>query len=344
MIPKLVRFSDLPTELALLIFKYAAQPTFAQPETYATKNPYSSAISLSCVSKFVRRIVLPEILHTVLLPEDRHIAAFERALRMQKTYIDQEQQDLIFDYTSCVRRIWIGEIRMLLSTPNDPFGPDCDVLDATLLAPLILAVPSLAIDCTSLNILSVCLAQACNPHLGFNLDDRNSPLPWNTKSLTLSGDFFLYQWQGFIAGIRGYSFIASIPHFTSLYSSIFPHYQRFYREPPEGMESQDSGTYTVPFLMARAPFKKLETFSVVIPSSANDTEVELVTLPASSGLLPEPLTLEEIKSYVGTPTGLLPSSSLPVSCSRQLCLHCLDCEKMWVCGYEGPGPLTQVSA
>lgn len=343
MIPKLVRFSDLPTELAILILKYAAQPTFAQPETYATKNPYSSAISLSCVSKLVRRIVLPEILHTVLLPKQRHVVAFERALRMQKTYIDQEQQDLIFDYTSCVRRVWIGYIRMLLSSPNDPFEPDWDVLDTTLLAPVILAVPSLAINCDSVSLLSVCLAQACKPHLGFNLDDRNSPLPWNTKSFTLSGGF-LGHWRGFMSTIPVYSFLASISHFTSLYSSMRPHYEHFYGEPADEMESQDSENYTVPFLMARAPFKKLQTFSIITWSSANDTEVELVTFPASSGLLPEPLTLEEIKSYAGFPTGLLPSFPLPVSCSRELCTHCLDCEKMWVCGYEGPGPLTQVSA
>ncbi|KAG2335970.1 hypothetical protein BDR05DRAFT_180085 [Suillus weaverae] len=74
--PQFMRFSDLPTELALLIFKYAAQTTFAQHTPYTTRNPYSSALSLSRVSKIVRRTVLSEILHTVLLPEARQRHSF----------------------------------------------------------------------------------------------------------------------------------------------------------------------------------------------------------------------------------------------------------------------------
>ncbi|KAG2757044.1 hypothetical protein P692DRAFT_201378656 [Suillus brevipes Sb2] len=160
MMPQSTRISDLPTELALVIFKLAAQPNFAQPDTYATKHPYSSALSLSRVSTFVRRTVLPDLLHTVLLAEARHVEAFIRALRMQKTYVDNQQDDLSLDYTSCVHRMWIGECRRLLRDPDAPFissvtpsvaEPDSES-DVSLLAPVILAVPSLAIEFVSLDI------------------------------------------------------------------------------------------------------------------------------------------------------------------------------------------------
>ncbi|KAG1830930.1 hypothetical protein DFJ58DRAFT_639360, partial [Suillus subalutaceus] len=96
------RFSDLPTELALLILKYAAQPTFAPHAPYTIKNPYSSTLSLSRVSKIVRRTVMPEILHMVLLAEPRQVTAFICALRMQQTYVDQQQHDLSLNYAACV--------------------------------------------------------------------------------------------------------------------------------------------------------------------------------------------------------------------------------------------------
>jgi len=103
------RFNDLPTELALVVFKHVAQPPFAQYVPYP-RHPYSSALSLCQVSKDIRRAVLPELLHTVLLLTARHLLAFVRALRMQKTYIDQ-QHDLAFDYAPCVHRMSIGEFR-----------------------------------------------------------------------------------------------------------------------------------------------------------------------------------------------------------------------------------------
>ncbi|KAG1794116.1 uncharacterized protein HD556DRAFT_440204, partial [Suillus plorans] len=94
------RFNDLPTELALIIFKHAAQPPFVQHAPY-TRDLYSSALSLCRVSKIVRCAVLPELLHTVLLSTARQLLAFIWALHMQKKYIDQ-QHDLAFDYASCV--------------------------------------------------------------------------------------------------------------------------------------------------------------------------------------------------------------------------------------------------
>ncbi|KAG1808643.1 uncharacterized protein BJ212DRAFT_641872 [Suillus subaureus] len=354
-------FSDLPTELALLIFKYAARPNFAQPDTHTPKNPYSSALSLSYVSKVVRRTVLPELLYTVSLPEARHVAAFILALRTQKKYVDR---DLSLDYASCVHRMWIGECRGPLRDSNAPFitnftpsaaEPDSEP-DVSLLAPVILAVPSLAIEFVSLDILLGCLKYVCNSDVDLNVDHINSPLPWSTKSLTLSGSIS-FRWWSFMGTIHGYTFLTSIQHLTLLSSdTCYETHQHFAGDCANDIEPQDSEPYTVPFWMARAPFKKLQTFSRLIPhreqvvaecvpaSSAKAIWVELITFPAS--LLPDHWTLQEIKTFMETQAqvGSIPSIPLPVSCSRRLCVLCLDREKIWAYGCEGPGPLVQASA
>ncbi|KAG2050939.1 hypothetical protein BDR06DRAFT_1010879 [Suillus hirtellus] len=158
--PTSFRFNDLPTELALIIFKHAAQPPFAQYAPF-TQDPYSSALSLCQVSKIVRRAALPEILHTVLLSTTHDLLAFVRALRMQKTYMDQ-QHDLAFDYAPCVHTMSIGHFRgPLRSSPNSYFSvliPELEgEIDISLLAPVILGVSSLAISFRNLNFLSKCL-------------------------------------------------------------------------------------------------------------------------------------------------------------------------------------------
>ncbi|KAG2042569.1 hypothetical protein BDR03DRAFT_565295 [Suillus americanus] len=157
------------------------RPDFAQPDTYTAKYPCSFALSLSCVSKVVRRTVLPELLHTVLLPEARHVAAVILALRMQKKYIDR---DLSLDYASCVHRMWIGECRGPLRDQNAPFisnftssGAEPDSVRCYLLAPVILAAPSLAIEFVSLDIPLGCLNYVCNSGVDLNVDHRKSPLP-----------------------------------------------------------------------------------------------------------------------------------------------------------------------
>ncbi|KAG1907807.1 uncharacterized protein F5891DRAFT_1180834 [Suillus fuscotomentosus] len=332
------RFSDLPTELALIIFKYAAQPDFTQPNTWLAKNSYSSALALSLVSKIVRRTVLPELLHTVLLPEARHVAAFIQALRMQKTYVDQQQHDLSLDYTSHVHRMWFGYVYRPLSNPQPTFisssipsatKPDLES-DVSLLAPVILAVPSLAIECASLYILSDCLKYACNSDVDLNVDHKDSPLPWSTKSLTLSGDVTASPWWPFIGTIHGYTFLTSIQHLTLLAPS----------------------PYEVPSWMARAPFKQLQTFSMLISHgeppvaesaptcSATTTRVELVTFPAS--LLPDHWTFKEIRAYIENGVGTMPTVPLPVPRSGKLCTLCLDCQSIWANGCEGPGQMVQV--
>ncbi|KAG2343979.1 hypothetical protein BDR05DRAFT_208768 [Suillus weaverae] len=359
--PQFMRFSDLPVELALLIFKYAALPNFAQPDTYATKNPYSSALSLSRVSKIVRRTVLPELLHTVLLPGDRHVTAFIRALRMQRTYIDQQQHDLSLDYASRVHRMRIGECQWPLRDPSAPFissftpsaaEPDSES-DVSLLAPLILAVPSLAIEFVSLELLLGCLKHVCNSDVDLNADHRNSPFPWSTKSLTLSGSISL-RWWPFMGTIHGYTFLTSIQHLTLLSSTLYETYRHFAGHCTSDIEPRGSEPCKVPLWVARAPFKKLQTFSMLIPhreppvtecvpaSGTKAIWVELVTFPAS--LLPDHWTLQEIKTFMETQVGVIPSVRLPVSCSRKLCALCLDREKIWACGCEGPRQLVRVSA
>src|SRR6267154_4613505 len=82
-------FANLPTEIILIIFAYAARPTFCQNEDYESTNPYSSALALCRVSKLVRRAVLPVLLRTVLLTEDCNVSAFVHALRIQKAYAQQ---------------------------------------------------------------------------------------------------------------------------------------------------------------------------------------------------------------------------------------------------------------
>lgn len=322
------RFSDLPTELALLIFKYAAQPTFAQRAPYTSRNPYSSALSLSRVSKIVRRTVLPEILHTVLLPGTRHVAAFVRALRMQKTYVAQEQHDLSLDYSSCVRRMSIGASLRLLRDPTVPFfgfTPSLSELDSefdvSLLAPVILAVSSLEIDFGSLDILSGCLEHVCNS----DADVVNSSLSWSTKNLTLSGGFS-GRWWSFVGSVHGHKFLASIQHLTLLSFTSVEECLPFQCDCVSEVECQNSEPYILPLWMTRAPFTGLQTFSLAIPhikfpvieSTSSDEEVwvKLVTFPAS--LLPNPCTPEEIETFIETGAGFVPFVSLPVFLSCKL--------------------------
>jgi len=128
---------NLPIEIALIVFTYAAKPTFSQEEKYDDKNPYSTAVSLCLVSQLVRRTILPEFLHTILLRRPNSVNMFENALRMQKAYAEKES-DLVFDYISAIKRMWIDDLSY---RGNSQFSQDMDVL-----VPVILATPALAIN------------------------------------------------------------------------------------------------------------------------------------------------------------------------------------------------------
>ncbi|KAG1732551.1 hypothetical protein EDB19DRAFT_1609647, partial [Suillus lakei] len=209
-------FSDLPTEIALLILEEAARPTFSQCDKYSDRNPYSSALALCRVSRKLRHAVLPYMLDTILLPQLRNVRAFVNALHIQKKYTD----DLSIDYASVVRKIWIGEHGgNLAENPllNAYRAPECE-LSLSLLAPVLLAAPSLALDWTSLILLSDCLEHVCKSRPDMTLASEYSPPPWETRSLTLSGTSARAPWWPFTTtttqGLT--AFLASLCHLTYL--------------------------------------------------------------------------------------------------------------------------------
>ncbi|KAG2098399.1 uncharacterized protein F5147DRAFT_815838 [Suillus discolor] len=317
---------NLSAELALIIFKYVAQPHFAQYAPY-TKDPYSSALSLCQVSKIVRCTVLPELLHTVLLPEAHHLIAFVRALRMQKTYLDQ-QHGLAFDYASCVHKMSIGEFWSPVQHSAYTFLPpsmaelDREV-DISLLAPVILGASSLvAIAFESLDLLLRSLKKTCHSDVGH----RNYPLPWSTKSLTLSS-YLSDSWWMFVVSVHGRAFLASIQHFTLCLSASFEKCLPFQCNCISEIEYQYyKPFYMLPVCIARAPFKGLQTFSLAIlhiklpvthrTPEAQEIWVKLITFPAS--MLLDPCTPEEMESFIVTAAGYAPYFPLPVFLSYKL--------------------------
>ncbi|KAG0691463.1 hypothetical protein DFH29DRAFT_1085586, partial [Suillus ampliporus] len=242
---------ELPTELVLLILSYAAQPTFFQTERCDAENPYSSALALSRVSRLFRRAVLPKMLHTVSLSPFHSLRNFERALRMQKAYA-QQNHHLHFEYAPHVHRIWLG----------NSLGSEFVIgLDFSLLAEVLLAAESLAINFECLSFLVPRLDLAWDSHMAKNIDHTRSPLPRSTKTLTIweDEDNFLDRHI-----IKGSPFIASISHLISL---SHPAYTS--RHVP-GRNDGDlgSGDYKLPKWMAHAPwdcFTSLQTVSVALP-------------------------------------------------------------------------------
>ncbi|KAG1841489.1 hypothetical protein C8R48DRAFT_739022 [Suillus tomentosus] len=322
-------FGDLPVELVLLILKYAAQPSFSQIAPYKSKNPYSSALALCLVSKEVRKTVLPEILHTVLLPQLRNVTAFVDTLRMQQAYAQQDYQ-FKFDYAKHVRRMWMGQFRGSLSglSPNE-FGQMQSGLDLSPLAPVLLAAPSIAVDFENLGLLSGCLFHAWK-----------SPVPYSPKTLMVTGtESMTRQWSSFIKTDHGAAFLASISNVISI-----THTTTDSTRHQCGICHRDSASkiYKLPEWMARAPLSNLQTFSLPIPHSAHtlaeceptgtDMKVELLTFSVSK-LSPRRRTLKElriIQQMGSSPSdhGLLAASRLRSS----FCILCQDWLKAWACG------------
>jgi hypothetical protein len=199
----------LPSELYFLILTHVATPSFTAIESPLSPNPYSSALILCHVSRAFRRIVLPLLLHTVFLSEAKHMFAFVRALQMQRTYMQQESH-LHFDYAACVHRIWIGKA-FIRSWDSPRLYRNLNGIDISLLAPALLAADSLAIDYGNLFLLDSCLKYAWNSHIqNTGTLEKSSPLPWNTKTLTLSGNLDSYHPTSRTP--EGYAFLASISH------------------------------------------------------------------------------------------------------------------------------------
>ena len=200
-------FAILPAELCIPILTDAAK--FSQ--TDGAINPYSSALALCRVSRTARHIVLPEFLHTVLLSKSNHVSAFIYALEMQDGYA-QTGNHLRFDYAPHVRRIWIGETSSLTHTS----------INFSLLAPVLFASKSLALDTGSMSLLDSCLTQVWDSHTRSVSDGGPSRPRWGTTTLTLAGDlqFYCPTTQYDVHALRS-KFFASIDQFVFLPPTTF---------------------------------------------------------------------------------------------------------------------------
>ncbi|KAG1837412.1 hypothetical protein DFJ58DRAFT_633769, partial [Suillus subalutaceus] len=203
------RFSDLPLEIALLVLKYAAVPTFSQKEEYAEKNPYETALSLCLVSRLVRRTILPDFLHTISLRRCDSMRMFAISVLMQKVYAEEESH-LFFDYTSAVKRMWISHNDFT----EQRFQDSETKLYMNLLVPVLLAVPELAIDWYNLKLVVQLVEDARTSCAGLDADHRHSLFPGKTQSLTIMGHST--DWEIFKHVRKGSIFLASIPHLTYL--------------------------------------------------------------------------------------------------------------------------------
>jgi len=186
----MMMITSLPTELCFSILKYTAMPSFVAVNT---TNPYSSALALCLVSKAVRLIVIPELLHTIFLPGTKHVVAFIDALRMQKVYA-QEGSDLHIDYAAQVHCIWMEE--MPIRNPSwNYFLRYLYTIDFSLFAPVVLAAKSLRVDYSFMSFLDGCLEHAWNAGIHSDITHKSSPLPWSVEILTLchpGGDLASY--------------------------------------------------------------------------------------------------------------------------------------------------------
>lgn len=330
-------FSDLPVELALLILKHAAQPSFSQTETYTSKNPYSFALALCFVSKEVRKTALPEILHTVLLPQLHNVTAFVDALRMQQAYAQQDHQ-FKFNYAKHVRRMWMGQFRgSLPGLSLNGFGQLRPAMDLSPLAPVLLAAPSIAVDFENLGLLSGCLFHAWKYRADSHED---SPALYDPKTLMVTGsESTTRQWSPYTNTAHGAAFLASISHVISITHTVTDSSRHLCR-----ICHCDNGSknYKLPDWMAQAPLSSLQTFSLPIPHSAytlaecelsgTDMKVELLTFSVSK-LSSRPRTLKEIRTIQQMRSSPSDHGLLAVSRPRSSsCILCQDWLKAWACG------------
>ncbi|KAG1815673.1 uncharacterized protein BJ212DRAFT_234467 [Suillus subaureus] len=320
-------FDNLPTELVLLILQYAAEPTFTQPEQYVTKNPYSTARTLCLVSRVVRRVALPEMLHTVLL-SFRNVRAFVHALRMQAEYA-QTDSCLYLAYTRHIRNIWIGHP---ISVPES---------DLDLLAPVLLGAPSLAIDFSSMDLVKRCVEHTWT-HVDKNIDRQCSPPPWRTKTLTLSG-MGIAPWH-IIKRPSGSAFLASVAHLITLPHTQIDSNLHIIRRTTGVIGPQD---YVLPRWMRHAPwalFKGLESVSLAFPHinrslnlydfiTGMNLRTELLTFPAS--LVKGRRVPMEIKASAKTGNWHISLNDVRLVVSDSLVHFSVfhqEWEKVWACG------------
>ncbi|KAG1729761.1 hypothetical protein EDB19DRAFT_2027614 [Suillus lakei] len=281
-------FEKLPTELVFLILKYAAQPTFAQSEKYDAKNPYSTALKICLVSKAARSVALPEMLHTVLL-DSRNMTAFVEALRIQKQYV-REQHRLKFAYLPRIRNLWIGrDCRCPRDAPVSSSTTSEPESNLSLMAPVLLGAPSLAIDHSSMKLLTRSVKHVWK-RMDKNVDHERSP-PWRTKTLTLSGTG-TGPWR-IATHASGSAFLASITNLITLPDPKRDTNLHAMNRVISYIGYQD---YLLPLCMSTVPwasFKNLESVSFAFPRvefpfdrpaynlAGLQLHTDLVTFPAS---------------------------------------------------------------
>ncbi|KAG1831555.1 hypothetical protein EV424DRAFT_155477 [Suillus variegatus] len=264
--------SDLPIEILLIIFKDAAQPTFSQREKYNKKNPYSTALSLCLVSRLVRRTILPDFLHTILLRRRHSVKKFADALLMQKAYAE-EQSDLFFDYTPAVQRMWICEAfdyslnaqaqsYSWMDVMHESYYKDFELKrNMSVLLPVILAAPALVVDRRHLKFILE-LEGAENARSS-RTDHNISGQSGKTKSLAIIQQSINYVLNVYRNISKESVFFASIQHLTYLIDLAED--SSHFRDISSGVDSPKNRVSMWMRDLPWAYMKSLETFSVVYP-------------------------------------------------------------------------------
>ena len=210
----MMTITDLPSELCLIILRYAAAPLFATGHRrHALLKQYSSALALCLVSKTFRLFVIPELLHTILLPSCKHALAFTHALQMQRAYA-QEGSHLHVDYAARVHSIWMEECLLVGCRDSNSlyFRPVKSIqVDFSLLAPVVLASKSILVDDKLMFLLDGCLEYAWNACIHSNTHHKSSPLPWSVETLRVS-QRNIASYRSASRATKRYSFLSSISH------------------------------------------------------------------------------------------------------------------------------------
>ncbi|KAG1867068.1 hypothetical protein C8R48DRAFT_671947 [Suillus tomentosus] len=266
----------LPIKIVLTICKDAAQPTFSQREKYDIKSPYSTALSLCLVSRLVRRIILPDFLRTILLRRRHSLKKFANALLMQKAYAEKKS-DLFFDYTSAVQRMWISDAfdyfvyaearseeedfySFFLTSKFLSKKDEGRARNISVLLPVILAAPELAVDYGHLKHIIWSVQDAWSSHTDLNVDGHSS-FPGKTKNLTIIRQ--AQDSQLFYNTVKTFVFLTPIRHFTYLIDLADD--SHIFRGISCGTDSPKFPVYLWMRDHTWDSMKSLETFSVVYP-------------------------------------------------------------------------------
>jgi hypothetical protein len=221
---------------------------------------------------------------------------------MQTAYA-QQKHHLYVDYAACVHKIWISE-----ALGSSFKVPRSDDIDFSLLAPVLLAAQSLALDFQSLSLLNGCLEYAWNSHVNLNIDQEYSPnLPWSTNTLTLLEDSLpMYPLTN---TTQERAFLASISHIITLPLMIYNTYR------VSELDGEQQLHHILPKWMDSLPWaslKSLRAISVVlphitintscrelVPPHRKDVPVELLTFSVPKDLLSGNWTQKELNGYAG---------------------------------------------